>query len=226
METSLHRDLKTLYGGEDVQFEVPLGAHRIDVVSGGRLVEIQLASLAAIRDKVRSLLQDHRVIVVKPIIVRKMLVKRVKESGPVASRRLSPKRGTILDLFDELVHFTGVFPHKRLTLDVPLIDIEEWRYPGHGRRRRWRRDDYQVEDQKLIAVHQTHQFQVADDVARLVNCSLPRPFHTGQLAESLGVHRWMAQRIAYCLRQAGAVREVDKQGNARLYEFTPVRKVA
>ena len=80
-----------------------------------------------------------------------------------------------------------------------------------------------MEDQKLIAVHQTHQFQVSADVARLVNCSLPRPFHAGQLAESLGVHRWMAQRIAYCLRQTGAVREVGKQGrdyhNARLAEY-------
>jgi hypothetical protein len=218
--------LKTLYGGEHVRFEVPLGAHRIDVVSDGRLVEIQLASLAAIRDKVRILLRHHRVTVVKPIIARKTLVKRAKEGGPVASRRLSPKRGTILDLFDELVHFGRVFPHQRLTLEVPLIDIEEWRYPGHGRRRRWRQNDYQVEDQKLIAVRQTRRFQTADDLARLVSCPLPQPFHTGQLAGSLGVHRWMAQRIAYCLRQAGAVCEVGKQGNARLYEFAAARKVA
>jgi hypothetical protein len=226
METTLHRDLKTLYGGEDVQFEVPLGPHRIDVVSGGRLVEIQVASLAAIRDKIRILLKEHRVVVVKPIIVRKTLVKRVKEDGPVGSRRLSPKRGTILDLFDELVHFSRVFPHHRLTLEVPLIDVEEWRYPGHGRRRRWRQNDYQVEDQKLIAVHQTHCFRTAADLARLITCPLPRPFHTGQLAESLGVDRWIAQRIAYCLRQTHAVREVGKQGNARLYEFTAARKVA
>ena len=30
------------------------------------------------------------------------------------------------------VHFTRVFPHRRLTLEVVLIEIEEWRYPGHG----------------------------------------------------------------------------------------------
>jgi hypothetical protein len=46
------------------------------------------------------------------------------------------------------------------------------------------------------------------------------------LAESLGVHRWVAQRIAYCLRQTGAVRKVAKHGNACLYEFIPVRRVA
>jgi hypothetical protein len=226
METSLHRDLKRRYGGKDVQFEVPLGAHRIDVVAGGRLVEIQVASLAAIRDKVRILVEEHRVLVVKPIVVQKTLVKLAGKDGPVAQRRKSPKRGTILDLFDELVHFTRAFPHPRLTLEVPLIDIEEWRYPGHGRRRRWRRDDYQVEDQKLIAVHKTYRFRTAADLARLITGSLPRRFQTGDLAESLGVHRWMAQRIAYCLRQTGAVCAVGKQGNTRLYEFASVRKVA
>jgi hypothetical protein len=224
METSLHRDLKTLYAGEDAQFEVSLDGYRIDVMSGGRLIEIQHGSLAAIRDKVKTLLNDHPVTVVKPIIVQKLLVKRACKDGPVTDRRLSPKRGTLLDLFDELVHFTRVFPHKRLTLEVPLVDIEEWRYPGHGRRRRWKVADYQIEDQKLVAVHATYRFQTAADLARLVKRPMPRRFHTGHLAESLEVHRWMAQRIAYCFRQTGAVREVGKQGNARLYEFAAVRK--
>ena len=130
METSLHQALKRRYGGKDDRFEAALGNYRIDVISQGHLVEIQLAPLAAIRDKVRTLLKDHHVVVVKPIIVQKTLVKRAKDHGPVVSRRRSPKRGTILDLFHEMVHFTGVFPHQRLTLEVPLIDIEEWRYPG------------------------------------------------------------------------------------------------
>ena len=226
METSLHQDLKRLYGDENVQFEVELGAHRINVIAGGRLVEIQLGSLAAIRDKVRILVKDHHLVVVKPIIVQKLLVKRASKDGPVTQRRLSPKRGTILDLFNELVHFTRAFPHERLTLEAPLIDIEEWRYPGHGRRRRWRRNDYQVEDQKLIAIHETYRFQTAADLARLITCRLSRRFDTGKLAESLGVHRSAAQRIAYCLRHIGAVREVGKQGNARLYQFARARRVA
>ena len=224
METSLHRDLKTLYAGRDAQFEVSLGDYRIDVMSGGRLVEIQHGSLAAIRDKVKTLIKNHRVVVVKPIVVQKLLVKLAGKGGPITSRRMSPKRGTLLDLFDDLVHFTGVFPHRRLTLEVPLVDVEEWRYPGHGRRRRWRRNDFQVEDQKLVAVHATYRFRTAADLARLVERPMPRPFHTGHLAESLRINRWSAQRIAYCFRQTGAVREVGKEGNTRLYEFADAKK--
>lgn len=219
METSLHRELKTYYAGDGAQFEVPVGKYRIDVVSEGRLVEIQHGSLAAIRDKVRELLEDHDVTVVKPIVVRKLLIKQTAKGGRVTGRRMSPKRGTLLNLFDDLVHFTTVFPHRRLTLEVLLVDIEEWRYPGHGRRRRWRRNDHQIEDQRLVDIHETHCLRTAADLAKLAACSLPTPFHTGHLAESLSVDRWIAQRIAYCFRKAGTVREVGKQGNARLYEF-------
>jgi hypothetical protein len=224
METSLHRDLKSHYAGDDAQFEVSLDGYRIDVISDDRLVEIQHGALAAIRDKVRKLLKKHTVLVVKPIVVQKTLIKRASKDGPVVGRRLSPKRGTLFDLFDDLIHFTRVFPHKRLTLEVPLVDIEEWRYPGHGRRRRWRDNDHQIEDQKLVAVRETYRFRTAADLAALVRDPLPNPFHTGHLSESLQVRRWIAQRIAYCFRQMGAVREVGKQGNARLYEFARARK--
>lgn len=224
METSLHRALKTLYAGPEAQCEISLGGYRIDVVAEDRLIEIQHGSLAAIRDKVRALLEEHSVLVVKPIVVRKTLIKRAEKDGPIVSRRLSPRQGTRIDLFDELVHFTRVFPHPRLTLEVVLVDIEEWRYPGHGRRRRWRRNDHQVEDQKLVTVHATHRLQSAADLARFVACPLPRPFHSGHLAESLQIRRWVAQRITYCFRQMGTVRQVGKQGNALLYEFTRARR--
>ena len=220
METSLHRELKALYAGDGAQLEVPLDNYRIDVVHNGRLVEIQHGSLSAIRDKIGRLLEEHKVTVVKPIVVRRLLVKRKKEGGRVIDRRMSPKRGKVLDLFDELVHFTRVFPHRRLTIEVPLVDVEEWRYPGHGRRRRWRERDHQIEDQKLVTVHETLRLRTKSDLKSLVECHLPNPFHTGHLAEGLGVERWIAQRIAYCLRKTGTAHTVGKQGNALLYEFS------
>jgi len=223
METSLHRDLKLIYAGADARVEIRLAGYRIDAVVGDELVEIQHGPLAAIRDKVRRLLKTHHVRVVKPIVASKQLVVRGKRDGRVARRRASPKHGRLLDLFDELIHFTNVFPHPRLTLEVPMVAVEEWRYPGHGRRR-WRRpDDLQVEDQKLVGIESQHQLSTLADLVALVACPLPTPFHTGDIATGLDIPRWLAQRIAYCLREMGAAAAVGKQRNTWLYDWTEPR---
>lgn len=217
METSLHRELKQLYAQPGARLEARVGAFRIDVALPDRLVEIQHGRLSAIRDKVRRLLEEHDVLVVKPIIATKRLVKRASRRGRVVDTRTSPKRGSILSAFDELVYFTRVFPHPRLTVELVLVDVEEWRYPGHGRRRRWRRGDHVVEDQRLLALGERRRLHTAADLWTLLPGKPSGVFHTGQLAELAGVRRWMAQRIAYCLRECGAVEQVGKAGNARLY---------
>jgi len=220
METSLHRQLKERYAKKKGEMEVTLGDYRIDVVRNEQLIEIQHGSLAAIRDKIARLLEQHDITVVKPIVIRKQLIKQDERGGNVVSRRLSPKKGSKWDLFDELVYFTRVFPHPRLTLEVPFVEIEEWRFPGHGRRRRRRENDHQVEDQKLLAVKRTLRLVTNNDLRSLVPKSLPQPFHTGHLAKAAKIPRWVAQRVTYCFRKMGTAAQVGKEGNAHLYEFT------
>jgi hypothetical protein len=222
METSLHRQLKQIYAGEDAATEVRLGRWRIDAVCDGELIEIQHGSLSAIRDKIQQLCQNNRVRVVKPIVAEKTLVKYAERGGEPLESRRSPKRGRLLDVFDELVYFTRAFPHRRLTLELALVDVAEHRFPGHGRRRRWRRDDFQVQDQQLLVVRDTFTLRTAADLLKLLGVELPAPFDTGELARALGVQRSLAQRIAYCLREMGAVKQKGKRGNAWLY--TPVVK--
>ena len=219
METSLHRQLKQLYASSAGQIEVRLGPFIIDAIQDGELIEIQHGSLAAIRDKCRKLLKEHRLRVVKPIVARRQLVKLTRKNGRIKGRRLSPKRGTVLDLFHELIYFTKVFPHPNLRLDVILVDIEEWRYPKPLRQRRWRRPDFKIQDQLLVEIGQHRAFHTAGDLLQLLPKELPTPFHTGHLAESVGVERWFAQRIAYVLREIKAIQAVGKAGNARLYRL-------
>jgi hypothetical protein len=225
METSLHRQLKARYAGDEGRQEVVCEGFRIDAVRNGELIEIQHGSLAAIRDKIRKLLVRHRVRVVKPIVANKLLVKLEGRGGSELARRRSPKRGTMLDLFDELVYFTRVFPHELLTIEALLVNVEELRYPGRGKRRRRRRrgEEFQIEDQRLVEIVAAQSFASAHDLWRLLPRRLPAKFHTAHLAERLAAPRWTAQRIAYCLRETGAVELVGKQGNALLYCKSPRR---
>ncbi len=110
-----------------------------------------------------------------------------------------------------------MLPHKRWQLEGLLVEVEELRYPGHGRRRRRRLRDFQVEDQRLLSVVEVHRFRTLADLRGVLPRQLPDTFHTGHLAECLEVTRRTAQGIAYCFREMGAIKRVGKQGNALLY---------
>jgi hypothetical protein len=134
----------------------------------------------------------------------------------------------LCEIFEELVYFTRIFPHRNLSLDVVLVEIEERRYPRRNRRRPWRKT-FTVEDQTLLAVQQTVRVATAADLRQFVACALPEPFHTAHLAAGLGVPRWEAQRIAYVLRKSGAVQTMGKQRGAWLYRWSeamPARQAA
>ena len=119
METTLHQQLKRCYAQDDASTEVVMGRYRIDAIRDDELIEVQCASLSAIRDKCQNLLKRHQLRVVKPVIMRTRIAKSRKAGGPITSRRLSPKRGNPLDVFDELIYFTRVFPHPNLVIEVP-----------------------------------------------------------------------------------------------------------
>ncbi len=225
METTLHRQLKDYFRQSDSQLEVRLGRYRIDVVNGNRLVEIQRSGLASIRSKVQKLLEDgHVVDVVKPLIRRKRLVKLDSIDGRQVDRRWSPKKGTVLSIFDELLYFTRVFPHPNLTLITPLIDIEEIRYPGQGKRRRRKKDAFQVKDQKILEMGEMVSYSTVRDLHQLLPAELPRKFDTAELAKVLCVPRWQAQQIAYVLRKTSAAIETGKRGNAIVCRLATVNE--
>jgi hypothetical protein len=223
METTLHRQFKSLYCAPGDQQEKEIGEYRIDVAQQDRLVEIQHSSLSAIRDKVSQLLENYRVLVVKPLVIKKRIVRLNRKGGQVVSRRWSPKQGHVLDLFDELIYFRSLFPHANLTLDVPLVQIEEWRYQGHGRRRRIRQQDYQIQDQLLLSVDQTLRFQGPLDLWQVIPELRQPTFTTQDLSEHLGIPRFRAQKIAYTLQHCQAAKRVGKVGKSFVYAPERIR---
>ena len=55
------------------------------------------------------------------------------------------------------------------------------------------------------------------DLWSLLPAGLPETFTTRELADRLGRPLPFAQRVAYCLRHAGAAEVVGKRGNHRVY---------
>jgi hypothetical protein len=217
METTLHRQLKELYSGETAAQEVQLVGFRIDAIVDGELIEIQQASLGALRDKLKILLKSYRVRVVKPLALNKTIVRRARVKGKVVSVRKSPKHEGVYNMFLDLVHFVGVFPHKRLTLEIVLTDQEEHRVSRP--RRRFRGPDFRVLDRKLVALVERHEFRSAADLASLLPAGLPGEFTTADIAARAAIPRWLAQKMAYCLCQIGALDRLGKQQRSWLYRL-------
>jgi hypothetical protein len=219
METSLHRQLKSLYSAEPSAQEVRLDAFRIDAVHEGRLIEIQQGSLGAIRPKIRRLLEQHDVLVVKPLAARKLLIRRKRAGGKIVSTRLSPRHETIADLFADLVYFVDVFPHPRLTLEVVLTRQEEHRVTA--RKKWWRGPDFRVTDRLLVGIEGRVILKDTADLLRLLPDGLGETFTTQEIARLAPMPRWLAQKMAYCLRKMGAVESLEKRGNSWVYRALP-----
>ena len=220
METLIHQQLKLAYASSAETTEVSFENFRIDAINlAGELIEIQHAGLGAIRAKIRKLL-DHKlkpkVRIVKPIVARKWIITRDRDTGEIVRRRLSPKRGVPADIFMELVHFTDLFPHPRLTLELALVDMEEDRMPKL--KHRFRRKNYESLEQTLVELRETVQLRKSSDLWKILpKVRLPKTFDTAELGRQIERPRWFAQKVAYCLRNSQAIEIVGKQGNSQLY---------
>lgn len=221
METSLHKQLKLLYAVGDDQTEVTMDGFRIDAISAdGELIEIQHASLGALRKKTRDLLasKEHTLRIVKPILASKRITTLTEPDGDVKRSRKSPKRGDVLDIFMDLVHFSTVFPHPGLTLDVLLVESEEIRVDRQRPTRRGKK--FRLLDQRLVEVRESVSLRTKRDMLKLIPTdALPSPFDTAELGAALDRPRWFAQKVAYCLRQTQAASIVGKRGNSQLYRL-------
>jgi hypothetical protein len=214
-ENPLHGALKRWCAEPGDRLEAPVDGFVVDILRGDRIIEVQTAGFSSIRRKLRQLVAEHRVHLVYPVAERRWIVK-LPAGGGEPMRRRSPKRGSVLDLFSELVSFPDLLCEPNFSLEVLLTDQEEVRRPD--RRRGWRRGGWVVVERRLLDVTGSECFGEANDLLRLVPDDLAEPFGTLELARALGQPRWLAQRAAYCLSRSRVIRQVGKTGNAHLYE--------
>jgi len=214
--TTLHQQLKALYVGDPDAHEVRFGDYRIDAVADdGRLIEVQCASLSAVRDKIEDLTKRQKVTVVTPLATKKMLLKKARRDGEVVSSRYSPAHETLPYIFLELVHFTNAFPHRNLQLDILLTEQEEIRVPR--KKKSWRRK-HSVEDRRLVSVEKTISVKSPADLWKRLGLKLRGEFTTAELATGGEMPRWLAQKAAWCFRQMGYLEATGKRGNAIVYQ--------
>ena len=214
-ERSLHSALKDWYAVPGDRLEAEVDGFHIDIVRGKLLIEIQTSNFSSQRKKLKTLIAKHRVRLVFPIAKEKWIVRLSGDGVKRLGRRKSPKRGHLPLLFEELVSIPSLIKKENFSLEVLLIQEEEVRRDdGRGR---WRRKGWSVADHRLLGVVSRHVFKRPPDFLTLIPQDLSGPFSTRELAEGIKQPRWLAQKMAYCLRHIGIIEVVGKQRNSLLY---------
>ena len=212
-EKPLHASLKQWYARPGDRLEVLVDGFVIDIVRDDLLIEIQTRNFAAIKSKLTNLVRYHRVRLVYPIVQEKWIVRSASRNGKGTIRRKSPKRGRMEDLFWELVSIPQLLSNPNFSFEVLMISGEEVR--RYDARRRVRRG-WLMEGRRLLDVLDQRSFGHSADWLRFLPDGL-QLFTTSDLASRMNTGRELAQKMAYCLREARMIELIGKRGRANLY---------
>lgn len=213
-EGPLHAALKKWYAQPGDRFEVPVEGFVVDIVRDGLLLEIQTGNIASIKSKLANLVRSHRLRLIYPIAQEKWITRLAKDDGDGVTRRKSPKRGRVEDLFWGIVGIPQLLSNPNLSLEVVLIREEESRrYVG---KRRWRKKGWGIDERRLLEVVGQRRFDQSSDWLAFLPASL-ESFTSRDLADAIGVRNELAQKMAYCLRHMGIIELIGRQGRANLY---------
>lgn len=215
-EKSLHARLKRLYTKPGDKVEEKIAGYWVDISRGEDVIEIQTGSFGSMKRKLTELLASRSVHIVHPVAEEKWITKVEADGATVVSRRKSPKRGTLYDLFDELVSFPHFFLNPRFSVEVVLIKEEELRCnDGKGS---WRRKGTSIRDHLLLDVSAIHVFRSARDFLKVLPQGWTGPSTNKELSKALKQPHFRIARMTYCLTRMGLIRRIGKQGNSILFE--------
>ena len=215
-EKPLHASLKERYTHAGDQVEVSVDGFVIDIVQGDLLIEIQTGNFASIKSKLSKLTQARRVRLVYPIAYEKWILKLPQEKDGKATRRKSPKRGRVEELFWEMVSFPHLLAHPNFSIEVVLTKEEEVRQFSPNLN--WRRKGWGIVERRLLGIVDQIHFEKPADWLSLLPDDIEE-FTTKDLVEKLGIRKQLAQKMAYCLRKADVIELVGKRGRSNLYRI-------
>ncbi|MCY4655433.1 MAG: hypothetical protein OXC80_01305 [Gammaproteobacteria bacterium] len=212
-EGELHRALKRMYTTENSDTEVSIDGYVVDVLYGDQIYEVQTANFSAMKKKLYALLPNYRITLVYPIARLLTIVK--KHPDGTETRRKSPKKANLAEVFSELVFIPKLLEHPNFTLEVVYIHEEQERVTQRRLRKRWSR-----EARRLVEVLQTQRFRDMRQLFSEIAGDLPDLFSTKDLAVALGTTVHVGRKVAYCFRESDVIHVCRKQRNLPLYCLT------
>jgi hypothetical protein len=214
-ETSLHRELKFRYAGQDGETEAEVAGFVADGINAeGEYIEVQTGSFGPLKKKAAGLALRHRLKVIYPVIITKYIEVFTKK-GRRLYRRKSPRKGSPWDLFDVLVYAPDLPLIPGLVIELALVDAAEQRVQdGKGS---WRRRGISIHDRQMLALHDRITLEKPSDYIRFVPFKKNEKFTSALLAQKAGIQVDLARKTLYVLVRLAIVKKIGKKGNALVY---------
>ncbi len=231
-ESSLHHSLKILYQElYEGEIEVEQDGHVYDIVTkNGNIIEIQTKNLAKLLPKILDTIdKGHNVKLIHPLpITTRIELKDVE--GKILSKRKSPKKGCIYDIFRELTGIYTLMTNPHFSLEIVEIEMTEERtrtsepVQSKNGRRRFRRN-WNKEGKRLDTIINTRRFSKPEDYLALLP-PLPQVFCASDLKKALASQQELpanaagnAHLIIWVLTHAGLIEQTETKGRSRFYKI-------
>jgi hypothetical protein len=216
-EKTLHAVLKCFKEPDPDRQEIPIGNYIADIYNREGITEIQTAHLGNLRAKLDTFLPLFPVRVVYPIAHRKRVIWIDPDTGEQAENNLSTHIGTYYTAFRELYRIRPYLTRPGLTLELLLIDLEEYRIKDGWSRDR-KRGSHRF-DTIPVSLQGELVLERPEDYMQLVPENLPEPFTAADFAAAAGIPRELASTVMLLLTETGTVLRVGRQGRAWLYRL-------
>ena len=216
-ERALHRILKLAIEPDEGCHEQKVLGSVADIKNGQGITEIQTRAFEKMRPKLAKLLPHFPVCLVYPIAREKRLHWIDPETREMSEPRKSPKKGKPSDAFFELYKIRSLLSHENLTVELLLLDMEEYRY--RGKTQRSRRGTERVE---RIPTRFCEQIVLSsrEDYRIFVPKTLPTEFTAKQYAKAIGQKPRYAYLGLRILKDCfGLISHVRTEGREYIYKI-------
>ena len=189
----------------------------------GEIIEIQTGGFYPLIKKLHFYLcaTDYRVTVVHPIAHVKWLRWMDAETGELTERRRLPKKGGVKDIARELYWLLPYLAERRLTLCLPLLEIEETRlldgWGKGGKRGSSRYDRFALAlcDEIVLSSPEDYAAVFLPPPDRLTS-----PFTAAEYAKASGLRGKAVYSMLRMLTELGFLAPAEKRGRAGTWQRT------
>lgn len=189
-----------------------------DVLVDNNIFEVQTGGFFPLRSKIARYLDetDYHVTVVAPVAAVKYLRWIDPESGSISERHKSPKKAGVTSIAKELYWIKDFLSHKRFSLKILLLEMEEYRMQdgwGNGGKRGSNRFD-------RVPITLIGEVDLAspDDYAfYFLPENLPQKFTVAEYSRATAIRGRSAYSAVKMLCELGLLEFDEKIGRAQGY---------